>query len=277
MAFECDTYTQLERGPNSDVLYGIDFERKRLVHTTSDAIDNDRVTYYDRWLELVQTYSQLKQLIKKGHRYYVLKGEKSSVRFAIDTSLKSDIKAQHFWCLDCTVDKDLDIEMALSTQRRETFFRPHGLVLVRLKDDQHVYKRGASWSDLSRLGQRQLEALDADLEDYYTWLLDAFPGQLKRLEVKLTEPSQAAGTKMRLLLANYEVKYDDLSGHAAKLQGWKEPWDRYKDRAAEPQARIRALLKNRVYIAEKTEKFNTCITAVWTLEELMVWRKRWTR
>jgi hypothetical protein len=136
---------------------------------------------------------------------------------------------------------------------------------------------GASWSDLSRLGQRQLEALDADLEDYYTWLLDAFPGQLKKPEIKLTEPSQAAGTKMRLLLANYEVKYDNLSGQAANLQGWKEPWDRYKDRAAKPQARVRALLENRVYIAEKTEKFNTCITAVWTLEELMVWRKKWTR
>jgi hypothetical protein len=255
MAFECDTCTQLERGPNSDVLYGIDFERKRLVHTASDAIGNDRVTYYDRWLELVQTYSQLKltyntdrlpalsgiaylvaaktkdtyiaglwkkdiavgllwyvwpcqpassdyiapswswasvasawtlhskrrhfvdlkiidvhaeastsnpygeisaaslvvsgplkrcitkQLIKKGHRYYVLKGEKSNIRFALDTSLKSDIRSQHFWCLDCTVDKDLDIEMALSTQRRETFFRPHGLVLVRLEDHEHVYKR----------------------------------------------------------------------------------------------------------------------------------------
>lgn len=255
MAFECDTCTQLERGPNSDVLYGIDTERKRLVHAASDTAANNHNFYYNRWLQLVQTYSQLelsyksdrlpalsgiayligsktkdeyiaglwrgdiaagllwyvwpcqpatstyiapswawasatsvwtlqstrrrfvnlkvidihaelstsnpygeisaasltvsgplkrcstKHLIKKGHRYYVLKGEISKVRFAFDTGLSSDIKFQHFWCLDCTIDKDLDIEMARSTQRRETFFRPHGLVLVRLDEEKHVYKR----------------------------------------------------------------------------------------------------------------------------------------
>jgi hypothetical protein len=255
MAFECDTCTQLERGSNSDVLYGIDFERKRLVYSASDANRNDRVTYYDRWLQLVQTYSQLeltyktdrlpalsgiahlvasktrdtyiaglwkqdiaagllwyvwpcqpatttyvapswswasvmsawtldptrrrfvnlqiidihaelstsnpygeisaasltvsgplkqcstKQLIKKGHRYYVFKGEKLNVRFALDTGLKHDIKSLHFWCLDCTIDKELDIKMARSTQRRETFFRPHGLLLVCLDEEQRVYKR----------------------------------------------------------------------------------------------------------------------------------------
>jgi hypothetical protein len=255
MAFECDAYTQLERGPNSDVLYGIDFERKRLVYSASDANNDDRVTFYDRWLQLVQTYSQLeltyktdrlpalsgiaslvasktkdtyiaglwkqdiaagllwyvwpcqpatttyvapswswasvtsawtldparrrfvnlkiidvhaelstsnpygeisaarltvsgplkrcitKQLIKKGHRYYVFKGEKLNVRFALDTGLKRDIKSLRFWCLDCTVAKELDIEMARSTQRRETFFRPHGLMLLRLDEEQHVYKR----------------------------------------------------------------------------------------------------------------------------------------
>ncbi|KAF3033298.1 hypothetical protein E8E11_003213 [Didymella keratinophila] len=255
MAFECDTCTQLERGPNSDVLYGTDFERKRLVYSASDADGNDRVTYYDRWLQLVQTYSQLeltyktdrlpalsgiaylvasktkdtfiaglwkqdiaagllwyvwpcqpatttyvspswswasvmsawtldptrrsfvhlkivdmhaelstsnpcgeistasltvsgplkrcntKQLIKKGHRYSVFKGDKLNVRFAIDTGLKNDIRSQHFWCLDCTIEKPMDIEMARSTQRRETFFRPHGLMLVRLHEERHIYKR----------------------------------------------------------------------------------------------------------------------------------------
>jgi hypothetical protein len=82
-----------------------------------------------------------KQLIKKGHRYYVFKGEKLNVRFALDTGLKHDIKSLHFWCLDCTIDKELDIKMARSTQRRETFFRPHGLLLVCLDEEQRVYKR----------------------------------------------------------------------------------------------------------------------------------------
>lgn len=256
MAFECDTCTQLERGPNSDVLYGIDTERKRLIHSASDAEDNDPNTYYDRWLQLVQSYSQLeltyktdrlpalsgiaylvasktkgtyiaglwkedvaagllwyvwpcqpaistyiapswswasatstwtlnptrrrfvnlkiidvetktstsnpygeiseasltvsgplkrchaRQLIKKGHRYYVLKSElPNKVRFALDTGPRNDIRSHHFWCLDCTVNKELDIEMACLTQRRETFFRPHGLLLIRLAEEAHIYKR----------------------------------------------------------------------------------------------------------------------------------------
>lgn len=136
---------------------------------------------------------------------------------------------------------------------------------------------GASWSDLSRLGQRQLEVLDADLEDYYQWLLDKFPAQQETLEDKLPELSQAAGKNMKLLLANYEVGYEDLSSLGARVQDWKVPWARYKNKAAEPHARVSALLENRVYIAEKTEKLHTCIIAVWTLEELMVWRKKWTR
>ncbi|KAF3037795.1 hypothetical protein E8E12_005066 [Didymella heteroderae] len=73
MAFECDTCTELERGPNSDVLYGIDFERKRLVHNASDADDDDRIAYYDRWLQLVQTYSQL-ELTYKTDRLPALSG-----------------------------------------------------------------------------------------------------------------------------------------------------------------------------------------------------------
>lgn len=258
MAFECDSCTILERGPDSDILYGIDTERKRLVHAPSDTGGNDRIAYYDRWLQLVQSYSQLeltyntdrlpalsgiaylvasrtndsyiaglwkediaagllwyvwpcqpinptyvapswswasaastwtldptrrrflnlkvvdahtklstgnpygeisaasltvsgplkrcttKQLIKRGHRYYVLKGENSNnvrVRFALDTGLMNDIKSQHFWCLDCTMDKKLDIEMARSAQRRETFFRPHGLLLIRPSQEKPIYKR----------------------------------------------------------------------------------------------------------------------------------------
>lgn len=138
---------------------------------------------------------------------------------------------------------------------------------------------GARWSDLSTLRQRQLEALDTDLERYYKWLLDEFPSQKKkRLESRLPELSQAAGMKMKLLLSNYGVGYDDLSGHASKVQDWKVPWIRYKDKAVGPQARVRALLENRMYIAEKDEKLHTCIAAVWTLEELMAWRRsKWTK
>lgn len=134
---------------------------------------------------------------------------------------------------------------------------------------------GASWNDLSRLGQRQLEALDADLKDYHKWLLDQ--AQQTQLQYMLSDFSQAASTKLRLLLGKFEVRYEDLSGHAARVQDWQVPWNCYKDGAAEPRARIRGLLENRVHIAEQTEKLFTCITAVWTFEELMVWRTTWTR
>ena len=256
MVFECDTSTVLERGPDSDSLYGFDTDRKRFVFAASDTGDNNPSKYYDRWLQLVQSYSQLEltyktdrlpalsgiashvasktkdvyvaglwrddiaagllwyvwpyqpvapayiapswswastaatwtldptrrrfvhltvvdvqrelatsnpygeisaasltvsgpvkqcltnQLVKKGHRYYALKDEKvPTVRFALDTGHTKDLRSKNFWCLDCTIDKSLDIEMALSTPRRATFFRPHGLVLVCLDAEKQTYKR----------------------------------------------------------------------------------------------------------------------------------------
>ncbi|KAF3006562.1 hypothetical protein E8E13_006384 [Curvularia kusanoi] len=267
MAFECDTCTVLERGADSDTLYGFDVNRKRFVFTTSreqsleglqDAISEESSSnkHYDRWLQLVQTHSQLKltyntdrlpalsgiashvasktqdvyvaglwrndiaagllwyvwpyqstapkyvapswswastaatwtlepsrrrfvhltinhvqtklatsnpygeisaasltvsgplkqcsarEIVKKGHRYFALKADGSnSVRFALDTGHTRDLRPNTFWCLDCTTNKTLDVEMAQSTMRRETFFRPHGLVLACLDVAKQTYKR----------------------------------------------------------------------------------------------------------------------------------------
>lgn len=257
MAFECDTCTTLERGSGSDVLFGIDVDRKRLVHAASYDASNDRTRMYDSWLQLVQSYSRLeltyttdrlpalsgiahlvatkandtyvaglwkddiaagllwyvwpcqpeptaptyiapswswastagvwtleparrrflnvqvidvhaqcstsnpygevssaslticgpmkrvatRQLLKKGRRYFTLKGEiHITVRFALDSGQLKSVKAQHLWCLDCTADKVEDIAIAHVTPRRDTFFRPHGIVLEWVKDE-HVYKR----------------------------------------------------------------------------------------------------------------------------------------
>ena len=256
MAFECDTCSVLERGPGSDSLFGIDTERKRLVHAASDNIDNIRTKFHERWLELVQSYSHLKltyktdrlpalsgiaylvasktndvyvaglwkddiaagllwyvwpcqpatstyiapswswastagvwtldparrrfldlkvtdvcaqlstsnpygevsaasltvsgrlkrfatkQLIKKGHRYFVLKGERPvTVRFALDSGQVKSVTTQDLWCLDCTTNKIEDVTVARTTLRRDTFFRPHGLVLERVNGKQHLYRR----------------------------------------------------------------------------------------------------------------------------------------
>jgi hypothetical protein len=124
---------------------------------------------------------------------------------------------------------------------------------------------GASWSDLSRLGQRQLEALDADLEIFQKWLID------------VGVPLKIVGTKMRLLLVKYEVSYDEISTRAGRVQDLMEAWERYEDTAIGPQMRVRAFVENRILFAENHEALYSCITAAWTLEELMVWRKKWTR
>lgn len=39
------------------------------------------------------------------------------------------------------MDKKLDIEMARSAQRRDTFFCPHGLLLIRPSQEEPIYKR----------------------------------------------------------------------------------------------------------------------------------------
>ncbi|KAJ8115431.1 hypothetical protein OPT61_g2920 [Boeremia exigua] len=250
MAFECDTCTTMERGPGSDSLFGYDPERKRLVY----AADSLHIRYYDRWLQIVQSYSHLNltynsdrlpalsgiaclvasktddryvaglwrqdiaagllwyvwpcrplesayvgpswswasppavwtfdperrrflkldvidvdaqlatsnpygeisaarlvvsgplkqcttsQLVKKGPRFFVLKGERSlTVRFAFDEGRIDSRTSSSIWCLDCTSDKALDIEMARLSKRRETFLRPHGLILERVQET--VYKR----------------------------------------------------------------------------------------------------------------------------------------
>lgn len=253
MAFECDTCTVMERGPGSDSLFGFDQGRKRLVY----AADSSCTKYYDRWLQIVQSYSHLKltyssdrlpalsgiaclvatrtkdqyvaglwkndivagllwyvwpcrppgttyiapswswaappavwnfdparrcflkldvievntQLatsnpygeisaahltvsgplkkcatsgfVKKGQRFYVLKGDRSVVvRFAFDVGWIDPRNPKSIWCLDCTMDKRLDVEIAQMSTRRESFFRPHGLILERTQEDvEIVYKR----------------------------------------------------------------------------------------------------------------------------------------
>ncbi|UPX15238.1 uncharacterized protein EKO05_0005694 [Ascochyta rabiei] len=82
------------------------------------------------------------QLIRKGHRYFLMKGENPiTVRFALDAGQVKRSRSEHFWCLDCTVDKAGDVAIARTTQRRETFFRPHGLMLERTGEEEHLYGR----------------------------------------------------------------------------------------------------------------------------------------
>ena len=137
---------------------------------------------------------------------------------------------------------------------------------------------GASWNDLSRLGQRQLEVLDADLEDYSKWLLDAFLELMDTQHTAAPQLRKMGSARMKSLLTDKHVVYDDLSGRATDLRDSDEFIEVYFDTHAAPQARIRALLDEEMYVANTGEKagLHSCITAIWTLEELMVWRGKWT-
>lgn len=138
---------------------------------------------------------------------------------------------------------------------------------------------GASWNDLSRLGQRQLEALDADLEAYSKWLLNNFLDLPETLHITVPQLRKTASTKMRSLLANKQIAYDDLYSHATNTGHSDGYMNIYGDKTAAPHARIRASLEEDMYIAAIGENVEllTCITAIWTLEELMIWRGKWTR
>lgn len=264
MAFECDTCTIMERGPGSDSLFGFDQGRKRLVY----AADSLHLKYYDRWLQIVQSYSHLKltydsdrlpalsgiaclvasktddeyvaglwkkdipagllwyvwpcrplgstfiapswswasppaawtfdperrrflkldvieavaqlatsnpygeisaahlvvsgplkqcaanQLIKKGPRFFGLKSEKSlTVRFAFDAGHIDTQASRLIWILDCTIDKTLDVGMARLSKRRETFLRPHGLILEQVPGEESVFKRIGAFEVFDVLGK----------------------------------------------------------------------------------------------------------------------------
>ncbi|KAH7363696.1 heterokaryon incompatibility protein-domain-containing protein [Pyrenochaeta sp. MPI-SDFR-AT-0127] len=139
---------------------------------------------------------------------------------------------------------------------------------------------GASWTDLSTLSHEQLVRLDTDLDEYRKWLLDGFPKQYNdRIgnAASLKELSQAAGKRMMELLANYGVRYEDLSDLEANMQSWKEPWIRYRNKSATAQARVQALVENRWYWTNKNEDVFTGIVAYRTLEDLMIWRGIWKK
>ena len=139
---------------------------------------------------------------------------------------------------------------------------------------------GASWNNLTTLSGEQLRISDADLEQYWKWLLDGFPEHYNKKfgeAESLTELSQTAGKRMKALLAKHGVRYEDLSDLEANMQSWKEPWVRYRDKSATAQARVQALVENLWYWTKKNDDIFTGITAVRTLEDLMIWRGTWKK
>lgn len=134
---------------------------------------------------------------------------------------------------------------------------------------------GASWCDLSKLDKTKLGELDGALEGYMRWLLDIFPSEHNAAE-NLTKLSQTAGKKMRALLADFGVHYEDLSSMEATVKTWEESSARFSDRSKPDQIRVQAIVENRWYWTNKNEDVFKMITAVRTLMELMTWRGIWT-
>lgn len=137
---------------------------------------------------------------------------------------------------------------------------------------------GASWGDLTTLSREHLQTLDTDLDAYRRWLLDEFqPNEGYGWSASLTELSQTAGKRMKMLLATHGVRYEDLSDLEADMQTWKEPWARFKNKSATAEVRVQALLENRWYWTKKNEDVFTGITAVRTFQDLMIWRGLWKK
>ncbi|KAF2024449.1 HET-domain-containing protein [Setomelanomma holmii] len=139
---------------------------------------------------------------------------------------------------------------------------------------------GASWSDLSTLNGKHLRRLDLDLEEYCQWLLVDFPKKYEPAfghAEAVKELSQIAGERMKALLANHNVRYNDLSDQGVTTTSWKQPWKRYRDKTATDQDRVQGLVENRWYWMNKNESSYTGTTAFRTLQDLMIWRGKWQK
>ncbi|EUC41292.1 hypothetical protein COCMIDRAFT_106529 [Bipolaris oryzae ATCC 44560] len=149
------------------------------------------------------------------------------------------------------------------------------------KESQSVIRvGGASWSDLMKLSENDLQELDSDLQEYQKWLLEELPNQINKLTVwtpLLGELSEAAGVKMKALLEKYGVVYEDLSHLQPNIRPYEQAWACFSDEQLPVQTRVQALVENRWFFTRKNENVFTCITAARTLEDLMIWRKVWDK
>ncbi|KAH6881917.1 heterokaryon incompatibility protein-domain-containing protein [Alternaria rosae] len=144
--------------------------------------------------------------------------------------------------------------------------------------DDCIHIGGAFWKDLIILREEQLLALDSDLDEFCKWLLEGFLSQYAdehhMLRETMTRLSQDAGKRMKKLLANYNVRYEDLSHLENDMQSW-ESWVRYRTGHATSQTRVQALVTNRWRKNQEHENTFEGITAARTLEMLMIWRGTW--
>lgn len=137
---------------------------------------------------------------------------------------------------------------------------------------------GASYANLSELNPAQLQYLDEELEAYTRWLVDIFPveGNISGSTSGMTRLSQTAGKKLKELLGNFGVDYEDLSRLETTVTEWREPWARFRDKSYSDQVRVEAIVENRWYWTKKNEDVYMGITAARTLIDLMIWRGKWT-
>jgi hypothetical protein len=127
---------------------------------------------------------------------------------------------------------------------------------------------GASWSDLSVLGDDRLQELDREIQKYTGWLLQQ--GQ-PPTQKNLRQMSADAGLKMRQLLRNFDVDYNDDYGLHGRFTTWEEPWSRFLHQQSSFE-RVRGFLENRWWIGNGPEHCHTGIMAAKTLLGLILWR-----
>lgn len=131
---------------------------------------------------------------------------------------------------------------------------------------------GASWTELIKLDEKQLQSLDTELIHLKDWLFTQSDTGFFNNN-KLRNISTEAGAKMKEIFSRFNVPYSDLSLLGA--QDHTDAWHRYQNKAETEDMRVLGFVTNRLYWANKGEYMYTGVTAGWTLLTYMKWRGIW--
>jgi hypothetical protein len=135
-------------------------------------------------------------------------------------------------------------------------------------EEEVIVIGGASWSDLSAIGACRLQELDKEIRKYTGWLLQQ--GQPPTKE-GMRQMSADAGLRMREMLGEFGVGYNDDSGLHGRFTTWKEPWGRFLHHRSSFE-RVRGFLDNRWWVSNGPDDCHTGIMAAKTLLGLILWR-----
>ena len=144
---------------------------------------------------------------------------------------------------------------------------------------------GACYRDLSALDEDQLKRLDERIREFTKWLIQqgqpptpesfsqmSYGTSLVMREHEVLEQiADDASRRMRDLLREFKVDYDDGSSRHGKITDWREPWRRFTSNGSSFD-KVQGFLDNRWFIANDTEHCCLGMMAAKTAIGLILWR-----